>query len=128
MSNIGLGLPSYISDQFGNLGLAETLRRTNIQLRGADTKVAFDFYSSIIVALQAINNLSVPSVLSYGQAATTQDYAYALVSLPALVSVGKISDWAYGRASINLAVVGAISDWAIGKAPIPRLAVVAAAT
>jgi hypothetical protein len=88
-----------------------------VQLRGADTTNAFNYYSAVVAALQAIGG-TVPSIPAFGTAPTL-DYCYGLVSMPPLVPVGHISDWAYAKATLPpLAAVGAISDWARGSAAI----------
>ena len=122
-----LSLPHYVNEIWYMSGFNEALRQVTMQQRGADRPNALNYYSSIISALQAIDGVSVPTVLTFG-AAATQDYCFGVASVPSLAVVGKISDWAVGKASINLAVVEQISRWAVGKASIPSLTVVAAAT
>jgi hypothetical protein len=127
MASIGLNLPGYVNDIWYNYGFNEALRRVTIQQRGADTTNALNYYSAIISTLQAINGQSVPAVPAFG-AAATQDWACSIANVPTLGVVGKISDWAVGKASINVAAVSTISLWAVGKASIPSLVSVAAAT
>ena len=122
-----LGLPDYVNQIWYVSGFNEALRHVTVQQRGADSTNALNYYSAIISALQAIDAQSVPSVPAFG-ASATQDYCFGVGSIPSLNVVGKISDWAVGKASINLAVVSTISLWAVGKASIPSLVVVAAAT
>jgi hypothetical protein len=115
--NINLGLPAQYVDTWFESGLAGAMTLAVTQQRQADTNLAYQFYSSVVMALQAIAN-EVPAVLPYGQEATV-DYAFGLASLPTLTCVGHISDWA--TATINLpplVAVGAMSDWAVGRASI----------
>ena len=97
-----------------------------MQQRGADTNGAFNFYSAVIAALNAIGSQSVPAVPTFG-AAATQDYCYGLSrsrrwSLSARFPVGpmvsracrlwspwNIRHWAYGSAAIRLSAVGTMT-------------------
>ena len=118
MPSFNLGLPAQVNDWWYSYGFSEAVRRVTIQQRGSDTNGAFNYYSAVIAALNAVGSQSVPAVPAFG-AAATQDYCYGLSVIPPLVAVGKISGWAYGLASVPpLVALEHISNWAYGTAAI----------
>jgi hypothetical protein len=80
-SSINLGLPQYVFNNIYEYGFNSALYLANVQLRGADTNAAFNYYSAVVAALNAIGGESVPAIPAFGAAATA-DYCYGLAAVP----------------------------------------------
>ena len=88
-------LPAYVNDWFWCYGFTDTERRLTIQQRGADSADAFNYYSALISAMQAIG-AQTPVVPAFGDP-PTKLYAYGLATLPPLSTRGGILAVRSGR-------------------------------
>lgn len=58
--NDNLGMPPYVTDLWWNYGWSEARRRVTVQLAGADTTSAFNYYTAVVAAMDAVQNGAIP--------------------------------------------------------------------